>query len=89
MTSLAFGGSRLTVVGEVRVPVWRGDYKCILICKLVDSDNTRLILGRKACAGMKLVEYTDNDALHKPASRDAQVYPVECALISKVAITEK
>ena len=29
---LAFGGSRLTVVGEVLVRVWRGDYKCILIC---------------------------------------------------------
>ena len=86
---LAFGGSRLTVVGEVRVRVWRGDYKCILICKLVDSDNIRPILGRKACVGMKLIEYTDNDALHKPATRGAHVYAVEGALISKAAITEK
>ena len=88
-TILAFGGSRLTVVGEVRVRVWRGDYKCILICKLVDSDKIRPILGRKACVGMKLIEYTDNDALHKPATRGAQVYAVEGALISKAAITEK
>ena len=86
---LAFGGSRLTVVGEVRVRVWRDDYKCILICKLVDSDNIRPILGRKACVGMKLIQYTDNDALHKPATRDAQVYAVEGALISRAAITEK
>ena len=86
---LAFGGSRRTVVGEVRVRVWRGDYKCILICKLVDSDNIRPILGRKACVGMKLIEYTDNDALHKPATRGAHVYAVEGALISKAAITEK
>ena len=83
---LAFGGSRLTVVGEVRVRVWRGDYKCILICKLVDSDNIRPILGRKACVGMKLIEYTDNDALHKPATRGAQIYTVEGALISKADI---
>ena len=86
---IAFGGSRLTVVGDVRVRVWRGDYKCILICKLVDSDNIRPILGRKACVGMKLIEYTDNDALHKPATRGAQVYAVEGALISKAAITGK
>ena len=82
-TILAFGGSRLTVVGEVRVRVWRGDYKCILICKLVDSDKIRPILGRKACVGMKLIEYTDNDALHKPATRGAQVYAVEGALITE------
>ena len=88
-TILAFGGSRLTVVGEVRVRVWRGDYKCILIGKLVDSDNIRPFLGRKACMGMKLIEYTNNDALHKPATRGAQVYGVEGALISKAAITEK
>ena len=88
-TILAFGGSRLTVVGEVRVRVWRDDYKCILVCKLVDSDNIRPILGRKACVGMKLIQYTDNDALHKPATRDAQVYAVEGALISRAAITEK
>ena len=31
--------------------------------------------------GMTLIEYTDNDALHKPATRGA--------LISKAAITEK
>ena len=39
--------------------------------------------------GMKLIEYTDNAALHEPASRGAQVYAVEGALISKAAITEK
>ena len=84
---LAFGGSRLTVVGEVLVRVWQGDYKCILIYKLVDSDNIRPILGRKPCVGMKLIE--DNDALHKSATRGAQVDAVEDALISKAAITEK
>ena len=86
---LAFGGYRLTVVGEVHVRVWRGDYKCILVCKLVDNDNIRPILGRKACVGMKLIQYTDNDALHKPATRGEQVYAVEGALISKATVIEK
>ena len=39
--------------------------------------------------GMKLIQYTDNDALHKPATRGEQVYAVESALISKAAIIEK
>ena len=39
--------------------------------------------------GMKLIEYTDNDALHKPATRGGQVYAVEGALISKAAIIDK
>ena len=38
---------------------------------------------------MKLIDYSDNDALHKPATRGAQVYTVEGALISKAAITKK
>ena len=62
----------------------RGDYKCILICKLVDNDTIRPILGKKACVGMKLIEYTDNEALPKPATRGAQVYAVDGSLISKV-----
>ena len=77
------------MVGEVCVREWRGDYKCILICKLFDSDNIPPIVGMKACVGMKLIEYTDNDALHKPATRGVQVYAVEDALISKAVITEK
>ena len=51
--------------------------------------NVLPILRRKACVSMKLIEYTDNDALHKPATRGAQVYAVEGELISKAAITEK
>ena len=55
---LAFGGSRLSVVGEVPVRVWRGNYKWILFCKLVDIDNIRAIMGRKACVGMEFIQYT-------------------------------
>ena len=86
---IEFGGSQLTVVGEVRIRVWRDDYKCILICKLVDSDKIRPILGRKACVGMKLLKYTDNDALRKPVTQGAHVYAVESAPITKSAVIEK
>ena len=86
---IEFGGSQLTVVGEVRIRVWRDDYKCILICKLVDSDKIRPILGRKACVGMKLFKYTDNDALRKPVTQGAQVYAVASAPITKSAVIEK
>ena len=68
---LVFGDSFLTVGRAVRVRIWRGDNKCILICK--HSANP----GRKACVGMKLIQYMTNDALHKPPSRVAQDYAVE------------
>ena len=38
---------------------------------------------------MKLIEFTDNDALHKLATRGAQVYAFNGALISKAVITER
>ena len=60
----------------------------LLICKLVDNDKIRPILGRKACVGMKLIQYKDNGALLKPATRGVQVYAVESGLISKAVIIE-
>ena len=62
----AFRGSKLQVVGDVRITVWRDDFKCQLDCKLVDNDTIRALLGRKACVGMKIIKYTDNDQLNKP-----------------------
>ena len=41
----AYGGSKLSVVGQVRITVWRDDLKCKLDCKLVDSNTIRPILG--------------------------------------------
>lgn len=60
----AYGGAPLPVVGMVLMRVWRGDYKCKLDCKLVDSDKIRPLLGRKACLGMNLITYRDNDAIN-------------------------
>ena len=39
-----YGGSQLPVIGQVMLKVWRDNIKCILTCKLVDSDDIRPIL---------------------------------------------
>ena len=73
-TIQAYGGTTLPVVGKVIIRVWRGDFRCKLDCKLVDNPNIRPLLGRKACLGMKLVSYLDNDELHKPITGNSTVY---------------
>ena len=55
--------------------MWRGDYHCLLECKLVDSSTIRPILDRKACIGMKLIKYMDNDEVNKPITT-AHIYVV-------------
>ena len=72
----AYGGSRLPVVGEVKLKVWRVTQHSWLNCKLIDSQDIRPILGQKACMGMKIIQYTDNDAMNKPDMGSARVYAV-------------
>ena len=73
----AYGGHSLQVAGSVRLKVWRGDYHCKLDCKLVDCDNIRPLLGRKACLGMNIITYLDNDSLSKPNTQNAAVFTLE------------
>ena len=73
----AYGGSQLPVIGQVTLRVWRDSFKCLLDCKLVDCEDIRPILGRKACIGMNIVKYTDNDAINKPTTGNASVYSVD------------
>ena len=75
-TISAYGGSQLPVVGKVTLRVWRDGFKCLLDCKLVDHKDIRPIVGRKACIGMSIVQYTDNDAINKPTTGNAAVYSV-------------
>ena len=74
ITITAYGGNTLPVVGRALVRVWRGDFRCKLDCKLVDVNNIRPLLGRKACVGMKIISYLDNDEIHKPDITDAAVF---------------
>ena len=64
MKITAYGGHALPV-GSVLLRVWRGNFRCKLDCKLVDSSQIRPLLGRKACLGMNIVSYLDNDKIHQ------------------------
>ena len=66
-----------TVAGTVRIKVWRGDYQYKLDCKLVDSERIPPLLGRKACVGMKIIAYLDNDSMNSPDTKDAAVFALE------------
>ena len=45
---ISYGGTSIPIPGKVRLRVWRGDFRCLLDCNLVDSKTVRSILGRKA-----------------------------------------
>ena len=78
----AYGGSRLPVVGQVIIPVWREGQRFKLDCKLVHNIDIRPILGRKACLGMNIIQYMDNDEIHKPEVGNAPVYTMTSASAS-------
>ena len=73
----AYGGSKLPVIGQVTLSLWRDNSIYQLSCKLVDSHDVRPILGRGACLGMNIIKYTDNDAIYKPSTGSASVYLLE------------
>ena len=73
----AYGGSTIPVYGTVLLRVQHGDGHCKLVCKLVDRDDIRESLGRKACVGMKIIAYLDNDQVRKLDPRNAQVFSVD------------
>ena len=73
----AYGGTTLPVVGTVLLRVWRGEFRCRLDCKLVDGPGVRPLLGRKACIGMKIVTYLDNDQLNQPRTGGAPVFALD------------
>ena len=72
----AYGGTTIPVLGTVLLHVWRNDFHCLLDCTLVDRPDVRPLLGRKACLGMRIVSYLDNDQLHRPEMNGAPVYSV-------------
>ncbi len=73
----AYGGATIPVVGTTLLRVWRGDLRCRLDCKLVDRTDVRPLLGRKACLGMKIVSYLDNDQINEPDTGNSPVYKVD------------
>ena len=73
----AYGGHTIPVEGTTLLKVWRGDYRCKLNCKLIDSEGIWPLLGRKACVGMKIITYLDNNDMNKPDTTGAAVFAEE------------
>ena len=73
----AYGGTRIQVIGDVILFVLRNNMEYKIRCKLVDNCNVRPLLGRKACIGMNVIKYLDNDEIRPPAIGTAKVYSVE------------
>ncbi|PFX11501.1 Retrovirus-related Pol polyprotein [Stylophora pistillata] len=71
--------AQMKMVGEI------GD------CRLVDNNDIRPILGRKACIGMGVVVYQDNDHPNKPETGTAPVYAVQAqdTVLSKEELVTK
>lgn len=65
------------MVGSVQLRVWREGHHCKLDCKLVDCDKIWPLLGRKACLGMNIIAYLDNDSINKPNTGNAAVFALE------------
>ena len=75
---VAYGGAQLSVVGQVKAKVYRNDTSYRLDCKLVNEETGRPLLARKACIGMKIVQYLDNEAISKPTIEcNAQVFATD------------
>ena len=82
---ILYGGTSIPILGKVRLRVWRGDLRCLLDCNLVDSNKVRPILGRKACLGMNIIQYLDNDQLNRPQESNGEVYTHDVPSSSQVS----
>ena len=69
----AYGGNNLPVVGTVLLRVQWGGLRGRLECKIIDRSGIRPLLGRKACLGMKIITYLDNDQLNQQVTGNATV----------------
>ena len=74
---VAYGGSKIKVIGRVSICVWINERSCLLDCRLVDSEEIRPILGIKSCLAMNIIQYKDNDLLNKPETGGSSVYAIE------------
>ena len=44
---ISYGGSSIPIPGKVRLRVWRGDFRCLLDCNLVDSKTDLFLAGKR------------------------------------------
>ena len=82
---ISYGGSSIPILRTGHLYVWRGHFRCLLDCNLVDSKKVRPILGRKVCLGMNIIQYLDNDQLNRPQEFDGEVYTLDVPAIFLVS----
>ena len=69
----SYGVNNLLVVGTVLLRVQRGGLRGCLECKIIDRSGICPLLDRKACLGMKIISYLDNNQLNQPTTGNATV----------------
>ena len=85
MVIISYRGTSSPILGKVRLRVWRGDFRCLVHCNLVDSKIARPILGRKACLVMNIIQYLDNDQLNRPQESGSELYTHDVPASSPVS----
>ena len=74
---VAYGGSKIKVSGRVSIRVWRNERSFLLDCRLLDNMDIRPILGIKSCLAKNIIQYKDNDRIHRPSTGSASVFAVD------------
>ena len=74
---VAYGGSKIKVIGRVSMCIWRNERSYLLDCHVVDSEEIRPILGIKSRLAMNIIQYKDDDLLNKPKTDGSWVYAIE------------
>ena len=62
---ISCGGTSIAILGRVRLRVWRGDFRCLLDCNLVDSKKVQTYSWQESMPGNE----------HYPVSRQRPVKP--------------
>lgn len=88
---VAYGGSKVKVIGFVSIRVWRNERSFRLDCRLVNNAKLHPILGIKSCLAMGIIQYKDNDLIHRPETGSASVFAVDAprSPLSKEALMSK
>ena len=81
----SYGGTSIPVLGKVPSRVWRGDFRCLLNCNLVESKRVWPIMVIKACLGMNIITYQDNDQLNRPQASKGGIYTHDVRATSPVS----
>ena len=74
---VAYGGSKIKVMGRVSILVCSNDKPYLLDCHLIDNKEICPILGFKSCLAMNIIQYKDNDLLNKLVTGGFPVYTVD------------